>query len=454
MDDIAKTISKVYSLITYDNLTDHIIKTAKLFILDSLGTALAGTTAPGCKETLHLLKNMGGKPESSLIGFDLKLPAFSASLINSMTIHALDFDDTYDPAAMHCYTSPFPAALALAEAKDEITGKELINAVVLGVDLCARLGASINSPLSWIRTSTCGYFASALAGSKILNLSEEKILNALGIVYSKTSGNAQCLVDGGLTKRMQPAFAASAGVLASLLSQEGLTGAKEVFEGKYGYFYLYERGNYNREIILENLGEDFFGTKVSIKPYPCCRMTHASIDAALHLKEKYKFELQDIDKVELHTSKMVKDMVGSSFKIRENPQVDAQFSIPYTVSIALAKGKPFIDDFYSDRVLSFKHKDLIKKIKVTIDERLDSRDIKSATIYLYLKSGQVLNHYVKVFKGNPENPLSESECIKKFEQCANFGQKTFSDFQLGELSEKILNLERIKNMSEITNLIR
>lgn len=453
MEDIAQVISEEYSKINYDTLPGNVIDITKMFIMDSIGTSLAGTRAPGCQETADVFKSMEGKQESTVIGFNLKLPAHSCALINSMTIHALDFDDTYDPAAMHCYTSVLPAALAIAEKQQNISGKLLISSVALGVDLCARLGAAINSPLSWIRTSTCGSFASALAASKVLSLPKDKILNALGIVYSQTSGNAQCLIDGGLAKRMQPAFAASSAVTAALLSKAGLTGAKDVFEGKYGYFNLYERGNYHRKIVLEDLGNEFYGTKISIKPYPSCRMTHASIDAALYIKEKYKFELDDIEKIELHTSKMVKEMVGSPFQIRENPQVDAQFSIPYTVSVALTKGKPFIDDFYNDRVRNYNHMDLVKKITVLLDDNLEQRDIRSASIWIHLKNGKVLSHKVDVFKGNPENPLTRDECVEKFMECANFGIKKFSQNQIDELAEKILNLEKVENILELSRLL-
>jgi 2-methylcitrate dehydratase PrpD len=454
LDDIGKIISSKYSKIDYCSLPDNLINITKKFILDSIGTSLAGTCAPGCKEIVKLFTELGGSKESSLIGFNEKLTSTAAAFINSMSMHALDFDDTYDPAAMHCYTSVLPAALALAESRGNVSGKELINAAALGVDLCARLGVAINSPLSWIRTATCGSFAAALTACKILNLDKEKILNAFGIVYSQTSGNAQCLIDGGLAKRMQPAFAARAGVLSALMSELDLTGAKDVFEGKFGFFNLYERGDYNRFKCLENLGNEFYGTKLSIKPYPCCRMTHASIDAALYIKENYKVTATEIEKIELYTSKMVKDMVGNSFKIRESPQVDAQFSIPYTVSVTLCKGKPFINDFYDHNVRSSENRCLADKINVITDNELDQRDIKSASIKLYLNSGNIIRQKINVFKGNPDNPLSDIECIEKFKKCANFGLKKFTQGELEQLIYKLLNLEKIKDISEITCLLR
>jgi len=162
----------------------------------------------------------------------------------------------------------------------------------------------------------------------------------------------------------------------------------------------------------------------------------------------------EIKKVELYTSKMVNDMVGNSFKMRESPQVDAQFSIPYTVSVTLCKGKPFINDFYDHNVRSSENRCLVDKINVITDNELDQRDIKSASIKLYLNSGNVIRHKIDIFKGNPDNPLSNIECIEKFKKCASFGVKRFNQNQLEQVVYKLLNLEKIKDISEIACLLR
>jgi 2-methylcitrate dehydratase PrpD len=443
MNDLANEISKVYASLKFDNLPPEVVETTEKFILDTLGCGLAGAKAPGMKEVYDMFAFWGGRNEATVLGYGGKLPCPAAAFVNSALCHALDFDDTLDDAAMHCYVSALPAALATAEARDA-GGKDLILAVVLGVDLTCRLGLAIKTPLSWIRTATCGSFGAAVAAAKVLSLDEEGIRNALGVVYSQTAGNAQCLLDGGLSKRMQPAFSARAGVVSAFLAERGITGAREIFEGKYGFFNLYERGAYDRQACLENLGRDFCGTKLSIKPYPCCRMTHAAIDAALAVREKYRFQLGDVDRVELFIAGMSKEMVGGPFEIRKNPQVDAQFSVPYTVAVALKKGKPVIEDFAESTVMMPEWKEITKKITVTADREIDARDIHRATIKVYLRNGEVLTHRVEAIKGHPRNPLSWEEVIDKFKNCAGLGVRKFSEPELDRLIELVVNLEKVK----------
>ncbi|WP_347491295.1 MmgE/PrpD family protein [Desulfoscipio sp. XC116] len=448
MQDMINDISSVYAKLGYKDFSSTVVDTTKKFILDTLGCGLAGTKAPGSAEVHALFASFGGKEEATLLGFGNKLPSPNAAFVNSVVSHALDLDDTLDDAAMHCYVSAWPAALALAEAR-KASGRQLITAVILGVDMSCRLGTAINTPLSWIRTATCGSFGAAAAAAKILNLSEEKTRNAFGVAYSQTSGNAQCLLDGGLSKRLQPAFSTKAGVLSSLLAEIGITGARNVLEGKFGFFNLYERGYYDRQKCLAGLGEDFFGMKLSIKPYPSCRMTHSSIDAALAIKEKSQFSFKEVDRVEVFVAKMCREMVGQPFEVRQNPQVDAQFSIPYTVSVALAKGKPFIDDFSESVIRDRERKMMAKKINVLVDDTIDARDLKPATINVYLNNGEVLKHRIDVLKGHPENPLSWDECIDKFKKCAAAGIKQYSKDQVDRLIDTILSLENIDNAGEI-----
>lgn len=452
MSDMVDEISASYEMLQFDDLPSEVVNTTKKFILDTLGCGLAGTKAPGCSEAYELFKSFGGKEEATVLGFNSRMPCPHAAFINSVVSHALDFDDTLDEAAMHCYVSTLPAALSLAEAR-HASGKQLITSVALGVDLTCRLGVAIKTPLSWVRTATCGSFGATAAAGKVLNLKQQDLRNAFGVVYSQTSGNMQCLLDGGLSKRMQPGFSARAGVLSALMAEAGITGARDVFEGRFGFFNLYEHGAYDRERCLEGLGEEFFGMKLSIKPYPSCRMTHSSIDAALAVREKYGFNFEDVDRVEILVCDMSKEMVGGPFEVRENPQVDAQFSIPYTVGVALTKGKPFIEDFDNVVVRSEQRKLAASKISVLTDKNIDVRDIKPATIKVFLKNGELLTHRIDVLKGHPENPVSWEECKEKFKKCAALGIKKYLDQKIDRLVEAILNLEKVKDAGSILTVL-
>jgi len=429
----------------FGDLPERVIDNTKKFILDSFGVAIAGASAPGCKEVINLIKTWGGKPEATILGYGGKVPSPSAAFVNSMMMHALDFDDTLDESALHAHVSVLPAALAVAESVEYVSGKDLINAVTLGVDLVCRLGLATKRPLSWVRTATCGSFGAAAASGKILRLDKEEMWNALGIVYSQTSGNAQCLIDGGLVKRMQPGFSAKAGVLSAFLAKRGITGARGVFEGPYGFFNLYEGGDYDQEKLYDALGERFEGMRLSIKPYPSCRMTHASIDAALAMRKEKRLEPSEIEEIVVHVSKMVYDMVGSPFAIRRSPQVDAQFSIPYTIAAGLVRGDVFLKDFEEVFIRDPQVLKLAEKVKVVMDPALQERDMSTTTFVMKTKQG-VYEKRVNKMKGSPSNPMSMDECIEKFKKCLSYSQRPISQVKLDQIINGLVNLEMIKDI--------
>jgi 2-methylcitrate dehydratase PrpD len=436
----------------FQDLPEAVVDNTKRFILDSIGVALAGCNAPGCREVVDLVKEWGGKPEATIMSYGGKVPSPSAAMVNSMMMHALDFDDTLDESALHAHVSVLPAALAAAESSCNISGADLINAVALGVDMVCRLGLSTRRPLAWIRTATCGAFGAAVAAGKVMGLDREKLSHALGIAYSKTAGNAQCLIDGGLVKRMQPAFSAQSGVLSAFLAQKGITGAKDFLEGQYGFFNLYESGDYNKEKLAEGLGKEYQGTRLSIKPYPSCRMTHASIDAALAVKSDYTIEPASIEEIVVHVSKMAQEMVGQPFAIRENPQVDAQFSIPYTVATAILGGDVRLEDFEKASIGGASVLDLAKKVRVIADPALPARDMDRARVIVQARSG-TYEMTTTTMKGSPGNPLSNEECIGKFLKCVDYGRLDGLKKKAPSIIERVLHLEALGNIEGLTTLL-
>lgn len=436
----------------FQDLPEAVVENTKRFILDSIGVALAGCNAPGCREVVDLVKEWGGKPEATIMSYGGKVPSPSAAMVNSMMMHALDFDDTLDESALHAHVSVLPAALAAAESSGNISGADLINAVALGVDMVCRLGLSTRRPLAWIRTATCGTFGAAVAAGKVMGLDREKLSHALGIAYSKTAGNAQCLIDGGLVKRMQPAFSAQSGVLSAFLAKKGITGAKDFLEGQYGFFNLYESGDYNKEKLAEGLGKEYQGTRLSIKPYPSCRMTHASIDAALAVKSDYTIEPASIEEIVVHVSKMAQEMVGQPFAIRENPQVDAQFSIPYTVATAILGGDVRLEDFEKASIGGASVLDLAKKVRVIADPALPARDMDGARVIVQARSG-TYEMTTTTMKGSPGNPLSNEECIGKFLKCVDYGRLDGLKKKAPSIIERVLHLEALGNIEGLTTLL-
>ena len=455
MDAIVERLVTYISETNYDNLPKDVIDETKKFILDTFGVGLAGAREPGCKEVVDLVKKWSSNNDgSTIIYYGDRVSPPDASFANSVMMHALDFDDTLDSSAMHAHVSSLPAALAMAESKGKVNGKEFITAVALGVDITCRIGSAILSPLSWIRTATCGSFGAAASTAKILNGGEKEILNTLGIVYSQTAGNAQCLVDGGLAKRMQPGFSARSAVFSAALASQEVTGATNVFIGEYGFFKLYERGKVQEEKVVENIGDHFGVMDLSIKPYPCCRMTHASIDAALELHNAQHIDLEGVAEIVVYVSKMVSDMVGGPFTIRSNPQVDAQFSIPYTVAVALKKGEVFLNDFTPDTVRKDSSLfELAKKIRVLIDPELSANDISSANMVIRMLQGESISFKVNTLKGSPLRPMTFNECADKFKKCIKYSKKSSLIKNSEIITDFIFNLEKKKDIGEIFDYV-
>lgn len=452
MDSIGQ-FSDYVEKMDYAHLPRAVIENTKKLIIDSIGVAMAGLNAPGCPEVLDLVKHWGGCPEATVLMSDFRCPAPWAGFVNSIFMHALDFDDTLDESAHHATVSALPAALAMAESKKEVTGKDLICAVAVGQDISCRLAIALRRPLAWTRAATCGFFGATASASKILRLDQEKTWNAFGIAYSQTSGNIQGLLDGALSKRMQPAFAVKSAILSAALAERGLSGARNVLEGDFGFFKLYEGNDYDKNVLLKDLGNDFTGNRLSLKPYPSCRMTHSSIDLALKLRNEYDIELDTIEDITVTCSKMVYEMVGKPFEIRKNAQTDAQFSIPYTVIIALLKGDVFLSDFEENNIRNQRIIDLAKLVKVIPDEGIEARNMMECSLEIKTRDGQVFSSSTSAAKGNPLNPMDIDDCMEKFKKCIAYSRKEIPQDTVTEILNILVYLEDLNDIKALMDLL-
>ncbi|MBW1642441.1 MAG: MmgE/PrpD family protein [Deltaproteobacteria bacterium] len=442
-------ITKVH----YEDLPPETVDYCKLLLMDALGVTFPGSLAPGCPEVASLARAWRSESGSSiLIHGDKTMPPFAA-LVNSTMMHALDFDDTLDASALHTFVNVLPAAMAAAETVGSVNGKLFMTALILGVDVICRLSMGISRPLSWIRTATCGSFGAAATASKILGLDRAGIANALGVVYSQTSGNAQGLIEGRLVKRMQPGFAASAGVTSAFLAMKGITGSIDFLCGPYGYYNLYEAGEFDLKPVLASLGSHYTINDLSIKPYPSCRMTHASIDAALELRGVTGGFVEDIDQIEVKASKMATEMVGKPFVIGTNPQVDAQFSIPYTVACALTRGDVFIGDFETGAIHDRQVKALADRVKVSANSELPAKDILNSELTIKMKNGRTYEKTVNIPLGNPANAMDAEQCREKFRKCVAYSGLDFGSAKIDELLSMIDSLEEVKDINQMIALM-
>ena len=475
MDPI-NLFTKHFVELKYSDLPRDVVSITKIEVLDLLGVALAGITAPGVKELCDLIADWGGKEESSVFYSQQKVPVSVAAQANATMGHALDFDDVHDPAVLHPGVVAIPTCLAMSERIGNVNGRDFITAIALGVDMMGRMAMAVcpgydatkpdeakggfqalRVKQGWHLTAVTGYFGAAGVAGRLLGLNEESMRNAFGIAYHECGGNLQCRTDGAHTKRLGPGFASRAGIVSALLAEKGVTGARNIIEGEHGFYNLYFRGGYDPKTLVTDLGAHFEGTNVSIKPYPCCRGTHAYIDAALALRERYGIDKDQIQHIDAYADEGGYNALCMPFEARVRPRnlVDSQFSIPWVIATAFAKGRAGVEHFTEEAIKDPEVLAITGKISVELDHGLDRSDaIPPARISVTMKNGE--NHSIQIDDplGSPQRPMSFDDCARKFMDCATAVPERLPDDRLKRIVETVERLEELKDVATIAELMR
>lgn len=442
----------------YENLPSEVVKATKRLFMDGLGVGLAGSVEAGVSELIDIVRDWDGKRESTVWVYGDRLPCVSAAQANATMVHALDYDDTHDVAILHASSVAVPTALAIAEKVGGVDGKRLITAVALAVDLAARLCLANKVSVfdrGWQYSAIHGNFSAAAITGKLLGLDKETLVSAFGLAYHQAGGNLQCIHDGTLAKRAGPGFAARDGIMAALMAQKGITGARNVLQGRDGLFNVYHRGDYNPEALTANLGEKFEVVNLSFKPYPCCRNTNPPIDATLALVGEYNIKAEDVDSVTIYVSKGAMKLLGEPLNTKQNPSttVDAQFSIPWAVASAIVKGKVGIAEFTPQAIKDKTVLALSNKVTPKLDESLNRMGVSPTIVEIKTKDGKVYSKCVDTPYGSPENPMSMDAMAAKLWDCASYAAKPLSQKNVEKLIQLVSQLEAVSDVEEVVRLL-
>lgn len=417
-------------------------------ILDTFGCLLGGSGEPGIAELVRVVGGWGGAPQSQVMLWRQRLPAPHAAMMNASMAHALDFDDTLDHGgSIHPGASALAAGLAVSDLLGGVTGQDLLLAIALGLDVSCRVALASTLDRGWHRTAAMGVFGAAAVSGKLLGLNVERMVNALGIAFSQSAGNRQCIVDGALTKRLQAGQAASSGVLAALLAREGFTGAHDIFLGRFGFFQLYQPDGYDAAKLTDGLGRAFRGDELSFKPYACGRPQHAMLDAAIAARDQLRLgtstDLTEIVGVTVTCPAALRDeqFAGATRKRRPTQIVEAQFALPYLIAAALVHGRVGVGevaDIHNAQVLDL----AVRMTGVAAGEE------KSA-ITVLLRDGRAATVQVGTPLGSPDNRLSVEQLVKKFADCARHAVRPLSDDAAHAAIHMIRQLDEVPNVSDL-----
>jgi 2-methylcitrate dehydratase PrpD len=452
--------------VTFGQLPPAAVSITKDQVLDFFGVALGGSREAGANETRDLALEWGGAPQCTVLAYGDKLPAPNAAQVNATMAHCLDFDDVHEDAIMHPGVVAIPTALAMAEyvavtTGSPVSGKELIAAIVVGTDFICRLGLATRPGESihqygWHLTTLFGYMTAAGIAARMLGLDEVGITNAIGIGYHQSSGNGQCVKDGVLTKRLGPGMAVRGGIASAMLAKRGVTGARNCLEGAAGMYAVYHGHSYSREKLVGDLGTRFESVNVSIKPYPCCRGTHPSIDAALTLVKEHDVRPEDVRSTVIYCGEATYGLLGTPLEVKARPRnfVDAQFSLAWGVATAIARRRATLDDFTPEAITSPDILAMSALIDVRNDPALDRGDlgIEPARVEISMKDGRVLVHQVDFPTGTPERPLAFADVERKFrELLAHAGQPIAAE-KADRLVRTVAGLETVEDVRELIGL--
>ena len=455
INDVVKHLTST----SYEDIPEEAVESAKREVMDSLATALGGSTKPGVAELVDMIKEWGGSEQSTIIAYGIKCPAPNAAQVNSTMIHALDYDDGHQVALVHIGCVAVATCFAVAERMGKISGKELITALALGGDFLARLGLSSKpggSVLSagWHPTTLFGYLGAAAMAGRIMGLDKEKMINALGLAYHQCGGAGSGVADGALAKRMGPGLAASAGIRAALMAERGITGERDPLEGRTGLYRTYMGDDYDINILTGDLGKRFEGVNIGDKPYPCCGLTHACIDATLALLDRHAIVIDQIKDITIYGGDTVYGL-SQPPEIKRAPRtiIDAQFSVPWVVATALINGKVTVNDFTEEALKRPNILELAQRITARLEPAMNRHGVGPGGVIITMKDGTEYKEEVEHCLGSVERPMNFEDCTKKFRECAAFAIKPLPVDNMDKVIEMVAGLEKLDDATEIIRIL-
>ncbi|MEU3270039.1 MmgE/PrpD family protein [Saccharomonospora sp. NPDC006951] len=388
-------------------------ETGILLLRDALGIASAGTAATGIRQSLHAMRDQGsGSVPVPWTG--LRLPPAQAALACSALIHAWDFDDTHDDAVVHTMAVALPAALA-AGIHTRRAGSDILDGLIAGIQVLARLSLAIGPQPGMVRTAGLGSVAAAAAAARTMGLGAEGIGNAMALALPAAGSphSRQVVADSAVNKRLQPGLAVQSGLTAAFLAHSGIEGPAGWADGEYGLLAAVGPG---AATTLREPGWE--GARLSLKPYPACRYTHAAITAAA--RALAGLSPGTVSSITVHVPEgAAYALVSRPFERRGRPVIDAQFSIPWLVAAQLVTGKVDLTTIAGPDLLDERIEQAVALVTVHQDQR-STATMAPATVHVHTTGGAVSSATAPM-TGSPLHPLGDDALAAKTAACATVG---------------------------------
>lgn len=454
--DVSRTMAAFAAEARYADLPVGAIEAAKKSLLDTFGVMLgASGLEPAVRPVVELVKETGGRPEASIFGFGGRVPAAGAAFANGTLAHGLDYD-SQTPWGAHPDSSLVPALLALAERNGPVTGAQLLTAIAVGQELFIRLRCNVGWDMDWNLSSAVGVYSGTAACGSLLGLNPEQIAHAMGIVSLNAGGTMEQIFGVGSDLRgLYAGFISQSCVNAALLAQKGMLGMRRLFEGEAGIFKVYFRGKYDREKMLADLGAEFLSARMTYKYWPAVGNAHTYIHAAIELMRENELRSEDIRTVRAYVGSFAERMC-KPMDARKVPQtmMDAKFSLPFVLAIALDAGRMNITDFTTEKLSVPRILDLADKVEAIFDPAFNwNLKLPDGRVDVVTTNGRTYTRLGSDVPGTPERPMTWDELNAKFSDCAKVAVRPLSHEVIAAVQSRVATLERCDDVRDLCALI-
>jgi 2-methylcitrate dehydratase PrpD len=426
----------------FEVLPESVRHEAQRAILNWLGCAIGAARHETVEHAIAAFKPFAGAPQATVLGRSERLDILHAALLNGLTSHTFDFDDTHLRTIIHPTGPVASALLALAEHMP-VSGEELIHAFVLGTEVECRIGNAVypsHYDVGWHITGTAGVFGAAAGAGRLLRLNEQQLVWALGIAATQASGLREMF--GSMCKPLHVGIAARNGLAAALLARENFTSAPQPIEGKRGFAnVLASERDLSR--LTEGLSETWELESNSYKPFPCGVVIHPAIDGCLQLRAEHRLAPAEIDAIELAVHPLVLELTG---KTSPRTGLEGKFSVYHSAAVAIVDGAAGTAQYSDARVADRGVIALRERVRTCVDPALAE---DAAHVRIRLKDGRLLERHVAHALGSLENPMSDRDLEEKFR---NLSASVLDGAAIDAIVAACWSLERIEDGGRLARL--
>src|SRR5262245_11900917 len=405
--EVTRTLAKFIVNHRYADIPQPVRHEAARSFLNWVGCAVGASCHETVERALAALGEFSGPREATVLGRGDRLDIMLTALMNGMTSHTFDFDDTHLKTVIHPSGPVASAILALAE-RAPVKGDAFLHAFILGVEAECRIGNAVypsHYDVGWHITGTAGVFGAAAAAGRLLGLNEQQMVWALGIAATQYSGLREMF--GSMVKPRHPGSAARNGLLAALLASKNFTSAEQGIEGRRGFANVLATAR-NYEEIAGKLGETWEITLNTYKPFACGIVEHPAIDGCIQLRNEHKLRPEEIESVSLKVHPLWLELTG---KKTPATGLEGKFSVYHSSAVAVIYGAAGEAQYSDEVVRDRKVIALRDRVTAAVEPGMHEDQVRIA---IKLKSGKTLEKYIEHAVGSIDRPLSDGDLEAKF----------------------------------------